>query len=92
MELLGARPYLETSDRELAACGRRHTPRGQTTEPGLTSQEFAVARLATKGLSNKQIARELVISTKTVEYHLSHVYAKLHVSSRVQLARRLTSE
>ena len=91
-EHLGARPYLERSDRELAACGRRHASRTQAAGSTLTAQELAVARLATKGLSNKQIARELIISPKTVEYHLGHVYTKLQVSSRVQLTHQLSSD
>ena len=48
-----------------------------------------MAHLAGRGLTNRQIARELFISVKTVEYHLGHVYAKMHVPSRVQLSRRL---
>jgi len=90
---LGARPYLERCDRELAACGtegasvRPAPPRGHGTS--LTPQEFAVAHLAAQGLTNRQIAVELVISIKTVEYHLSHVYTKLQVSTRVQMARVL---
>lgn len=89
---LAAGPYLERSDRELAACGARHTTPAHSTQPALTPQELAVARLVTHGMTNKQIARELVISSKTVEYHLSHIYAKLQVSSRVQLARRLAED
>lgn len=80
---LGARPYLERCDRELAAC------RGQThrqARGGLTAQELTVARHAARGLTNRQIARELVVSVKTVEYHLSHIYPKLQIQSRTQLA------
>ena len=48
-----------------------------------------MADLAGRGLTNRQIARELFISVKTVEYHLGHVYAKMHVPSRVQLSSQL---
>jgi DNA-binding CsgD family transcriptional regulator len=90
---LGARPYLERCDRELAACGTEGTA-ARAAPPrihgsSLTHQEFAVAHLAAQGMTNRQIAGELVISVKTVEYHLSHVYTKLQVSSRVQMAREL---
>ena len=88
-ERLGAWPYLKRTDRELAACGRRYSRRPETMAPDLTPQELAVARLAANGMSNKQIARDLFISVKTVEYHLSHVYTKMQLSSRVQLANRL---
>jgi DNA-binding CsgD family transcriptional regulator len=46
--------------------------------------------LAIEGLSNKEIARTLVVAVPTVEAHLSHAYAKLGVRSRGQLAARLS--
>ena len=55
----------------------------------LTPQELAVARLVSTGLTNREAATELVVSPKTVEYHLGHVYAKLRVRSRTELAARL---
>ena len=88
---LGARPYLAHCGNELAACGtiavrppagipaRPHTPR-------------TCHRLAAKGLTNRQIARDLVLSVKTIEYHLSHAYAKLNIPSRAALAAMLTSD
>ena len=45
-----------------------------------------------EGFTNQQIAVKLVLSVKTIEYHLGNVYAKLGVRSRTQLARRLTAE
>jgi DNA-binding CsgD family transcriptional regulator/tetratricopeptide (TPR) repeat protein len=81
---LDCHPFLEYCDRELAACGlpgqrtgRRHL--------GLTPQELAVARLVAAGRTNREAATELVVSVKTVEYHLGNVYAKLGVTSRSQL-------
>jgi ATP/maltotriose-dependent transcriptional regulator MalT len=91
-ERLGARPYLERCERELAACGRTRTRRPATDQVPLTPQELAVGRLVVQGLTNRQIARELVVSVKTVEYHLGHVYAKLQVTSRVQLVHRLARD
>jgi DNA-binding CsgD family transcriptional regulator len=58
---------------------------------GLTATERRVASLVTAGKSNAEIARELFVSTRTVESHLTRVYLKLGVRSRAQLAARLGS-
>jgi non-specific serine/threonine protein kinase len=60
------------------------------TQP-LTSREQEIAALVAEGLSNRQIAQRLVISKRTVDAHVEHIYGKLGVSSRVQLANWLTS-
>jgi DNA-binding CsgD family transcriptional regulator len=62
--------------------------RRRTTETRdeLTTQERRIAQLAGDGLSNPQIAARLFVSPRTVEWHLRHVFAKLGISSRVQLA------
>jgi DNA-binding NarL/FixJ family response regulator len=52
----------------------------------LTASERKVARLAADGLTNPQIAEELVVTVKAVEWHLSHVYRKLGIRSRTRLA------
>jgi DNA-binding CsgD family transcriptional regulator len=88
---LNARPDLERTEHELAACGLTVT-RVPSSKPELTAQELAVARLVAAGMSNRQAARELVISVKTVEYHLGRIYPKLHVTSRVELANRLSED
>jgi DNA-binding CsgD family transcriptional regulator len=85
---LRAAPFIERCERELKACGRHPARRG-TSHLSLTPQERAVARLVAGGLSNRQVAAELVLSVKTIEYHLSNTYAKLGVSSRSQLAATL---
>ncbi|MGH3515532.1 MAG: helix-turn-helix domain-containing protein [Pseudonocardiaceae bacterium] len=51
----------------------------------LTAQELRVARLAAAGHSNKAIAAQLFLSSKTIEYHLAQVYLKLGINSRRQL-------
>jgi DNA-binding CsgD family transcriptional regulator len=83
---LGARPFLVDCEAELAACGR--APTGPSSG-GLTARELAVARAAAAGARNKVIAAELVVSVKTVEYHLSNIYAKLGVQGRGELALAL---
>ena len=51
----------------------------------LTPQEVSVARLVATGRTNRQVADELVVSIKTVEYHLANVYGKLRIRSRQEL-------
>jgi ATP/maltotriose-dependent transcriptional regulator MalT len=55
----------------------------------LTVAERRVARLAADGLTNRQIAEELVVTVKAVEWHLSHIYRKLGIPSRGRLAATL---
>ena len=83
---LRARPYLERCEQELAACGLAPAKRSAFDPSRLTAQELAVARLVAVGMSNRQVASELFISIKTVQFHLTHIYAKLGVSSRAELA------
>jgi ATP/maltotriose-dependent transcriptional regulator MalT len=86
---LNAGPDLGRTEQELAACGVAFT-RPTTRQFDLTVQELAVARLVAAGMTNRQAARELAISVKTVEYHLGRIYSKLNVASRVELANRLS--
>jgi DNA-binding CsgD family transcriptional regulator len=83
---LGSSGWADEARSELGRVGARR-PAG---EGRLTPAERRVAELAAEGLANKQIAGALFVSVKTVEGHLSHVYAKLGVRSRAQLARRLS--
>jgi DNA-binding CsgD family transcriptional regulator len=87
---LGALPYLEQCDLELAASGRAVLRPQDTARLGLTPQEHTVAVLISRGLTNRQAARKLVLSVKTVEYHLSHIYSKLGITSRTALIGRLS--
>jgi DNA-binding CsgD family transcriptional regulator len=86
---LGADPFADRCRRELLACGvtriGARTPRGAA----LTPQEAAVARLVAEGLTNRQVAAELVVSVKTVEFHLGKVFSKLGVRTRSQLAAQV---
>jgi DNA-binding NarL/FixJ family response regulator len=86
---LRARPYLELCERELAACGLAPAKRSDFDPSRLTAQESAVARLVALGMGNRQVASELFVSIKTVQFHLTHIYAKLGISTRAELAAQL---
>ncbi|QIX28097.1 AAA family ATPase [Nocardioides sp. JQ2195] len=83
---LRATTYVERCDRELNAAGL-HTRR-TTSLTDLTPQETAVADLVASGLSNREASEQLYISVKTVQYHLTRIYAKLGIRSRTELAAR----
>jgi DNA-binding CsgD family transcriptional regulator len=83
---LQARPALERCERELAGCGLTPAKRTGAPRADLTPQEEAIARLVVTGRTNRDVAGELLLSVKTVEMHLTRIYAKLGVSSRSQLA------
>lgn len=67
--------------------GRGERKRPATGWESLTPAELNVVRLVSEGLPNKDIAAHLVVSPRTVQAHLSNVYSKLGVTSRVQLAQ-----
>ena len=84
---IGARPFAERAARELLATGMRVRRRTPETVGQLTLREAQIAQLAHEGHTNKEIGSRLFISTRTVEYHLHKVYAKLGIASRTQLYR-----
>ena len=86
---LGAQPFLARCDEELLACGLPAGPRPPAPDADLTPQERVVTRLVCRGLTNREVADELVLSVKTVGYHLGNAYTKLGVHSRTQLVARL---
>ncbi len=65
--------------------GQRTSPSGWEGSEGLTAREREIAVLVARGLSNRDIAERLVISKRTVDAHVNHIFAKLGLSSRVQL-------
>jgi DNA-binding CsgD family transcriptional regulator len=88
-EWMGAEGFAVQAATELSATGERARSRTQGANLDLTSQEARVANLAAEGESNNEIAAQLFISPRTVEYHLGKVFRKLGVTSRAQLARNL---
>jgi DNA-binding NarL/FixJ family response regulator len=86
---IGMQAFAERARRELAATGEAARQRTADTRDQLTPQEDQIARLARAGLSNPEIAAQLFLSTRTVEWHLRKVFTKLGISSRLQLQRAL---
>ena len=85
-EDLGAEPWAERARQELRASGETARRRDASDVPALTPSEVQVAGLVRQGLSNRDIATRLFVSPRTVDFHLSNVFAKLGVSSRIELA------
>ena len=88
---LGARRIAQHARAELIAAGAKPRRDAITGRDALTAAELRVARLAADGLSNREIAQALFITTNTTKAHLSSVYRKLQITRRDQLADALTS-
>jgi DNA-binding CsgD family transcriptional regulator len=88
----GAQPLIDRAEEELAATGARPRRLLLSGVESLTASERRVARFAADGLSNKDIAQALFVTTKTVEVHLSNVYRKLGIGSRSELPQALGGE
>jgi DNA-binding CsgD family transcriptional regulator/tetratricopeptide (TPR) repeat protein len=88
-EDLGATRLADRAGRELVRAGGRQRHRRGEGVAGLTPAERRVAGLAVQGLTNRQVAETLVVSTKTVETHLSSAFRKLHISTRDALSSAL---
>jgi len=93
---LGAEPFLARCDQELGASPAPAQRQGQGQShghplPPLTARQLSVAQAAAAGKTNRQIAAELYISVKTVEFHLAQILARLDVDSRSQIARALAA-
>jgi DNA-binding CsgD family transcriptional regulator len=82
-EELGAVTWVEKARGELGRIG------GRRREEGLTPAERRVAALVAEGRTNREVAAALFLTERTVASHLSHIYAKLGVRSRTELARQL---
>jgi len=96
-EQLGAARDLARAEAVLRGAGIRRGRRGSRGRPqfgwdSLTPTERTVASLVAEGLSNPQIGDRLYISHRTVQTHLAHVFAKLGLTSRAQLAAEATRQ
>ena len=91
-ERLDAQPWADRARTELAATGETRRRRDPTTIDELTPQELQIALLLAGGKTTRETAAALFLSPKTVEYHLRHVYQKLGVHSRDELAQTLAAQ
>jgi DNA-binding CsgD family transcriptional regulator len=91
-EDLDARPWADRARAELAATGETLRRRDSSTLEELTPQELQIALLLTSGKTTREAAAALFLSPKTVEYHLRHVYQKLGIHSREELAQALAAQ
>ena len=92
-QFMGAEAFASRARLELVATGERVRRREGGAKELLTPQEARISRLVADGASNPEIAAQLFISPRTVEYHLHKVFRKLGVGSRADLIRlQLDSE
>ena len=85
---LRATPWEERAEAELRATGETTRKRDPSTLDQLTPQEVQIAGLVAEGLTNREIAEQLFISPRTVDYHLRKVFSKLGIASRTELVLR----
>jgi DNA-binding CsgD family transcriptional regulator len=88
-ERLDARLWIDRARAELAASGETLRRRDPSTIDELTPQELQIAMLLATGKTTREAAAAMFLSPKTIEYHLRHVYLKLDIHSRAELARAL---
>jgi DNA-binding CsgD family transcriptional regulator len=88
-ERLGARRWSDVALAELDATGLTLHRRQTGPVVDLTARELQIALLLADGQTTRQAAAALFLSPKTVEYHLRHVYTKLGIGSRAELAERM---
>ncbi|KUJ41365.1 LuxR family transcriptional regulator [Streptomyces albus subsp. albus] len=79
-------PEIATRFAALVSGGHRRD--AEQLFPSLTSRECEVLELIARGLDNRRIARELVLSEKTIRNHITHIFEKLHVASRAEAVAR----
>jgi DNA-binding CsgD family transcriptional regulator/tetratricopeptide (TPR) repeat protein len=89
LTFMGAEAFAERARRELLATGETARKRTDDTRTDLTPQEEEIAQLASDGKTNSEIAAQLFIGRRTVEWHLRKVFAKLDISSRFELDQAL---
>jgi len=86
-EDLRARPWVERAAQELRSSGETARKRDETAPIDLTPTERQVAQLVQRGMSNREVAGQLFVSPRTVDFHLRNVFAKTGVTSRLELAQ-----
>lgn len=89
---LGATPWAEQARTELAATGETVRRRDTSTLDTLTAQELQIALRLAGGSTTRETAAAHFLSPKTIEYHLRHIYRKLSINTRTELAAALTEQ
>jgi DNA-binding CsgD family transcriptional regulator len=84
---LRAVPWEKRAEAELRATGETTRARNPSTLDQLTPQELQIGGLVAQGLTNREVAAQLYLSPRTVDYHLRKVFSKLGIASRIELVR-----
>jgi DNA-binding CsgD family transcriptional regulator len=84
---VGAPPWEERAEAELRATGETARRRDPSTLDQLTPQELQIAGLVAAGMTNREVAAQLYLSPRTIDYHLRKVFSKLGIASRTELVR-----
>lgn len=83
---VGAPPWEDRAEAELRATGETARKRDPSTLDQLTPQELQIAMLVSQGMTNREVAAQLFLSPRTIDYHLRKVFSKLGIASRTELA------
>jgi DNA-binding CsgD family transcriptional regulator len=86
-DALGSALWSERARSELRASGETARKRDPSTLDQLTAQEVHIAQLVAEGRTNRDVAGQLFLSPRTIDFHLRNVYRKLGIASRMELAR-----
>jgi DNA-binding CsgD family transcriptional regulator len=84
---VGAPPWEERAEAELRATGETARRRDPSTLDQLTPQELQIAGLVAEGMTNREVAAQLYLSPRTIDYHLRKVFSKLGLGSRSELVQ-----
>jgi ATP/maltotriose-dependent transcriptional regulator MalT len=91
-EQLGASPWAERARTELRVSGETARRRDPSTLDQLTPQELQIVRFVGQGATNRDVAAQLFLSPRTIDYHLRQIFTKLGISSRAELIRLRVDE
>jgi DNA-binding CsgD family transcriptional regulator len=84
---VGTTPWEERAEGELRATGEKARERDPSTLDQLTPQELQIAGLVASGMTNREVAAQLYLSPRTIDYHLRKVFSKLGIASRTELVQ-----
>jgi DNA-binding CsgD family transcriptional regulator len=86
-----AQPWIEQATAELRAAGDQVEHRDVDIPEALTPQQLQIARLAAAGATNREVAAQMFLSTRTVDHHMRNIFARLGIRSRIDLARLISA-